>query len=129
MQVLTIVVVVHVFPNFSPCIVQILSAYVWHIIFPFCCFCTSLVYPTCACVLLNLPCKILNACSLCCSHSSHVVPNGSTFLSLFLAKSPSLFIINNYVILRVVRDFGNLCGVHHVLNNLVFSNHKKQKGY
>ncbi len=35
-QVLTIVVVVvHVFPNFSPCIAQILSAYVWHINFPF----------------------------------------------------------------------------------------------
>jgi hypothetical protein len=45
-QVLTIVVVVHVFPKtISPCIAQILSPYVWHIIFPFVVFIPPLCIP------------------------------------------------------------------------------------
>ncbi len=55
-QVLTMVVVVHVFPNLSPCIAQILSAYVWHINFPFVAFHTSLVYPHIPLCSLDLPC-------------------------------------------------------------------------
>ncbi len=73
---------------------------------------------------LNLPC-ILNACSPCCSHSSHVhsfkfilyafvlceiVLNASSSLMLFPTaphfitiprQKPFSFILNNYVILRV----------------------------